>query len=396
MYDFNKASTDGRTARTYTRVRGRYTKPEKKRHGQLIALGIIFFVVIALNVAARLSTTFADWYAVNVFTKISGVFSRIPSLVGFSVGEVMIMAGIFILLPALLILIVAIIFAEGKRLKLLKIGAGVLAWVLAFVAVTETMNCFIMYRCTTIEEKYYDTAKGYTIDELKDMVNFYVDRINALSAEVERDENGDVYLGTEEEFNVDCIAAMENISSQYPQLDGYYPRPKELKSSMLMTQMNMRGVYFPFSLEANYNGAMMNVNYPTTICHEYTHLKGIILEDEANFLSFVAATCYDDKEFMYSGYIMAFNYSFNELARYIPESEATEILSRIEPQVWKDNKFVSEEYRKTVKEEAVLPSETVEEVSDTFVDTNLKVNGVSDGIMSYNRVVELLLHYYYS
>ena len=39
-------------------------------------------------------------------------------------------------------------------------------------------------------------------------------------------------------------------------------------------------------------------------------------------------------------------------------------------------------------------TEIVEEVSDTFTDTTLKLNGVSDGMVSYSRVVRLLLQYY--
>ena len=32
--------------------------------------------------------------------------------------------------------------------------------------------------------------------------------------------------------------------------------------------------------------------------------------------------------------------------------------------------------------------------SDTLTDASLKLNGVSDGMISYNRVVELLLQWY--
>lgn len=395
MYDFNKAAADGRTTRMYTRMKGGRRPPEKKKPVQLIVLGIIFLFVIALNVLARLSTPFADWYMLNIFGNISDIFSRIPSLVDFSVGEVMIAVAVFGIPLMIVILLVTLIFAAGKRRAVLKFGGSVLAWILAFVALTETMNCFVMYQCTTIEERYYDTSRGYTVDELRNMVEFYITELNTLSAEVERDENGQIYLGTKEELTADCISAMANISDTYPQLEGYYPEAKELRSSMLMTQMNMGGVYFPFSLEANYNGAMVNTKYPSTICHEYTHLKGIILEDEANFISFVATTEYGDKEFAYSGYMMAFNYSYNELARYIPDEDKKEILSKLAPQVWTDNKFVSDEYRQKIEKEAVLSTEKVEEASDTFVDTNLKANGVPDGIVSYTRVVELLLHYYY-
>ena len=43
---------------------------------------------------------------------------------------------------------------------------------------------------------------------------------------------------------------------------------------------------------------------------------------------------------------------------------------------------------------ALIDTEIVDEISDVFIDTNLKVNGVTDGAVSYSRVVRLLLQYY--
>jgi hypothetical protein len=42
-----------------------------------------------------------------------------------------------------------------------------------------------------------------------------------------------------------------------------------------------------------------------------------------------------------------------------------------------------------------VDTEVVEEATDAFIDTTLKVDGVSDGIISYSRVVKLLLQYFY-
>ena len=44
------------------------------------------------------------------------------------------------------------------------------------------------------------------------------------------------------------------------------------------------GLYFPFSMEANYNDTMSIMNKPFTMCHELAHTHGYIFEDEANFL----------------------------------------------------------------------------------------------------------------
>lgn len=41
------------------------------------------------------------------------------------------------------------------------------------------------------------------------------------------------------------------------------------------------GVYSPFTVEANYNGDMPDYNVPHTLCHELSHLKGFMREDEA-------------------------------------------------------------------------------------------------------------------
>ena len=62
--------------------------------------------------------------------------------------------------------------------------------------------------------------------------------------------------------------------------------------------------------------------------------------------------------------------------------------------MWADKKFLTQEAWEEVEQKAVLPTETVKAAADTFLDTNLTLNGVSDGTVSYSRVVSLLLWYY--
>ena len=47
-----------------------------------------------------------------------------------------------------------------------------------------------------------------------------------------------------------------------------------------------------------------------------------------------------------------------------------------------------------VEEKAVLKTEVVDKVSDKLSETSMVLNGVEDGVLSYTRVVSLLLHYY--
>jgi hypothetical protein len=63
-------------------------------------------------------------------------------------------------------------------------------------------------------------------------------------------------------------------------------------------------------------------------------------------------------------------------------------------QVWVDNTFVTQEEWDRINGKAIIDTDVVEEAADVFVETNLKVNGVTDGAVSYSRVVKLLLQYY--
>ena len=67
---------------------------------------------------------------------------------------------------------------------------------------------------------------------------------------------------------------------------------------------------------------------------------------------------------------------------------------KISGQVSKDNIFLTKDNWKKVEETSILDTETVKKAADTFIDTNLKVNGVSSGKVSYTHVVALLLDYY--
>ena len=59
-----------------------------------------------------------------------------------------------------------------------------------------------------------------------------------------------------------------------------------------------------------------------------------------------------------------------------------------------ENIFLEEEMWEKVEEKAVIKTEVVDKVSDKLSETSMVLNGVEDGILSYTRVVGLLLHYY--
>ena len=283
------------------------------------------------------------------------------------------------------------------------------AWTVLVVCLIMTLNCFILYHASTFSQHYFGEDTGeYTLVELIEVYNMVAGQCNGLAGQIERDENGmAVYNGSMGKdgrpLDMEDMARelMRQLGGKYPQLDGYYPRPKALMTSDFMCQQHMQGYYFPFSMEANYNDVMHILNFPSTMCHELAHLRGYIYEDEANFIGYLACVESEDVFFQYAGYLSVLVYLNNDLYRAWKEERAVyeEAAAIVRPvavdaQVWEDNIFVTEEEWERINGKALIDTEIVDKAADVFIDANLKVNGVADGKVSYSRVVRLLLQYY--
>lgn len=376
--------------------------------------GIVAFTAI-INIVAWRSTAFCNYYVLHIYPFFVNTYGRMTGWVPFSVGEVMIVLGLMLTAAVLLSGLVAVIFLLAGR----KGGFSVYrrlcgrfhagyAWVLAGIFVIMTLNCFIPYHCSPLEERYGLAAAhaeeesggkadlyadSYTLEELARLRDFIVAKANILANQVERDENGTIIFPE----NMDEIAAesMRSLSISCEQLGGYYPASKEIAFSGFLSQQSMKGYFFPFSMEANHNGMMQPVNRPATICHEYAHLKGFMFEDEANLIGFLACINSPDVTFQYSGYLSVLNYVNNEFYDAIGKNQevyASHV--KISPLVRAENVFLEEKAWKKVEEKAVLKTEVVDKVSDKLSETSMIFNGVQDGILSYTRVVGLLISYY--
>lgn len=385
-----------------------------KRRGWILLLGIVALAALA-NAIAWESSGFCDWYVRCVYPLWVSTYSRMTGIFPFSVGEIMLLLGVTLTVLVLLSGIVAVVSrigfrntrVYGKVMGCCRKYFAVYAWIFAGVAVVMTLNCFIPYHCSTLEEKYglmdRMTAddpmlqefleKEYTIEELGQLRDYVVIKCNELAAQVQRDENGNIiYPENMEEI---AVQAMLNLSADCEQLKGYYPQPKQFAFSEFFSQQKMKGYFFPFSMEINYNALMHEINRPATICHEYAHLKGFMYEEEANMIGFLACIRSSDVTFQYSGYLSVLNYINNEFYDAIGRNAAVYASHvKISSQVQKENIFLEKKAWERVEKKAVISTEVVDKVSDKLSETSMVLNGVEDGILSYTRVVGLLLHYY--
>ena len=413
----------------------------------------ILAVIFLLNVAAWCSTAFCDWYIANIFPVWVNTYGRFTGIFPFSAGEWLLAAGV--ILTALALILGALWAAWGIFAGIRKVRSRIMerkasgavglagvwvyarpvqvsgfrrfsrgffrfyAWVFLAVCLIMTLNCLILYHASPFAERYFGENSGEdTSVELITLYNKVAEECNRLAEVMERDETGlVVYTGGDGtkislrdseswRAGLDCMGEdarklMQQLGDTYPQLAGWYPKPKAMFFSDFMCQQYMQGYYFPFSMEANYNDVMHILNIPATMCHELAHLKGFIYEDEANFIGYLACIQSEDPFFQYAGYLSVLNYLYNDVRKLEAENPAAyeEAALAVQPvnvskQVWEDNIFVSEEEWERINKKALIDTETVDKAADVFIDTNLKVNGVSDGAVSYSRVVRLLLQYY--
>lgn len=371
-------------------------------------------VIILMNIAAWLSVDFCDWYIAYVYPVWLNTYARLTSLVPFSVGEIMLFLAT--LLTALgIMLCVWNVIAFGKYKRVLVQYGRIYAWIVLIVSYVMTCNCFIMYHASSFSEKYMcsneigsmvvgvktsavtevmtEKKPIYTKKNIVILRNYLVEKCNTLALQIERDEKGNaIYCG---DLMTESIKAMEHLGEKYEQLSGFYVTPKYLAASGFFSQQHIQGYYFPFSMEANINGMMHICNVAPTICHELSHTKGFIYEDDANFIAFLACIESEDLFVQYCGYLSVLNYVNNDFYKSISNNKNIyKRHVRISDLVAEDNIFLSKEDWEVVEKKAVVKTATVKKVSNTLMETTLKLNGVEEGMQQYDKVVNLLLDYY--
>lgn len=388
---------------------------------------LLLFITI-MNILAIVSYPFAKFYRRTIFHNVSILLSHITGLTEISVGEVLICLGIFMLLFAVPIFVLGFIKVPVLR-KMRKIYFRFVVYALVFIYFTETFHCFMLYHAGTLEgeivainkridrdrenniQHHYNNDIGNEIYEISGIhksdndndsgnisdieklllvYNNVTLKINELSDKMQRYSNGDLVC---DYTYRECIAAMHHISDYYPLLKGYYPNPKKIYYSDIMSQQYLEGIYFPFSMEANYNSIMYCSNYPSVICHELSHLKGYIREDEANFIAYVACVNSDNDFMKYSGYLSVYYYLMNDLYEYGDDKIYSKMIA-ISDKADDDNIFLKREDFEKIEENAIISTEKLSDATDQFLESNLKLNGVSSGMNNYNEVVKLLIIYY--
>lgn len=352
---------------------------------------IVTLVLLGALIVLGWSKESAEWYATTTYPWLSSAVALIPSLLPFSLAEVMIVAGVVGLVIFIVVSIYGIVRTRDERgfrtaklvLNLVCTASVVLLLFMLLAGINYHRKEFSELSGLNIAE----TGATYHADELNDLGMFLVDEM-AQDREALGDDR-DIYHASPETFTHyanESVSLMNELQNSYPVFQRpLYSAPKPVIASKALCYANIAGLFFPFTVESNINIEDPFFTQPFTMAHELAHQTGFMREDEANFIAFLACMESDDPLVRYSGAYQAFVRTYPILRR-VDADVARELWSSLPDSVKEDNTYYSnllKQYEGPVKE-----------VSTKINDTYLKANSQHDGVAAYDRMVNLLLAWY--
>ena len=230
---------------------------------------------------------------------------------------------------------------------------------------------------------YVEVEGPYQQKELVRLSRVLIQEANELRALVPEDEAGVMRLpASPQETLTLALLGYAEAAKLYPELGGNIGPAKKVIVPQLMSYLGIGGIYFPFTGEANVNMHQPAPFLPATICHEMAHQNGFAREDEANYLGYLACRLHPDPAFRYSGTLSALRVSMGTL-RQLDSLAFRELRELYSPGLVRDLKAT---YAYWEKYEGPM-----EELSEQVNNLFLRANRQEDGILSYNRMLDLLL-----
>ena len=359
-------------------------------------------VSLILHLMARHMSGFADAYMEIMNPVMTGTEGRLAGFLPFSLGEALIaLLLLFILIRAVRLVRAGLAFLRNRKNKIENrrqssdkdAAAGRerkgprrlfrrICLLLSVILLLFVLNEDIYFSAASFAETYDLESMEYSDQDLISVCQYLGNEINTCADRVSRDDRGIMVLAEDPADKV--RSSLRQLGEEYPRLRGFYPRPKRVLCSFVLSYAGFTGIYSVITCEANYNRDMPAYNIPFTIGHELAHLKGVMSEKEANFIGYLACIRSEDPDLRYSGAVLGFIYCANELKKRDPEAWKA-VHEALDEDAMRDiiwNSAFWDAYEGSV-------SETADRLNDTY----LKTEGLEAGTASYDQVVDMIVTY---
>ena len=182
------------------------------------------------------------------------------------------------------------------------------------------------------------------------------------------------------------IPAMRQVIAEA----GYHvtatPRVRVVRPKGILMRWNTAGIYLPFSGEGHVDAGMLPVQIPFTLAHEMAHGFGVTDEGDCNFLAYLACRNAADPAVRFAGVLTYWRYAASAYRRVFPEA----FNSRYDQLPAVVRRILAEIHANDARYPDLFPK-----LRNAVYDSYLKTQGVHEGLLSYNRVVELAVAYHH-
>ena len=323
------------------------------------------------------------YFSASFYAALSTIGARFTNAIPLSLAECTLIA-LVVAVPGWLIFQIRGI---AQKCKPLAAFLATLCMATGLLPAAFTFSCGLNYYRPSFASRIGLEIRPSSAQELALLLQELVQSANTLRAGLREDADGVLLSSFESprEMAADAARAFALLGEDYPVLSGYVPYPKAVFLSDIMSYLDLVGFYFPFTFEANVNTAIPDVDIPAGMVHELAHYKGIMQEQEANYIAWLGCRASGNAELEYSGTILAYIHTANAL--YATNSDLFwQVAEQLSPAVQRDLAARRSYWNRHAGAAA--------EVSAAVNDRYLKFNNQSSGVVSYGAMVDLLLAEY--
>ena len=347
---------------------------------------LIFFGIAALALAAEILSR----YSVGLADFVSGTFGKAVRTVmayatyifPFSVAEMLLWFS-----PVILgvIIYLAVKCVNRSWQSFSRFVAGLLA-IASMIYSMFVCTLGTAYYGTKVADKMGIARKNVSAEELYDTVKQLVEVISAEIDKVHYPEGTySVMPYSYEEMNKKLNDAFAVVCEKYDGIDSIVSRTKPVILSPYWTYTHISGLYTFFTGEAN-----VNTNYPDVVmvssaAHELAHQRGVVSEDEANFVAFMVCLNSDDPFIRYAGCMDVYQDLTTALYSASPELYM-KLWSEVPKEVTAEYNAYSEFFDKYRENVAA-------DVAGSMNNAYIENHNQPAGVKSYGMVVDLVVSY---
>ena len=339
---------------------------------------VIFLITSVMLFLSKRSAATADALDIYISTPMRRAMAAFGDLFPFSLFEIIILS-----LP------IIAFFVIFRCVRVFKSGVGRLRFIANILAVAlilysgNSIALGISYNTTPVDERMGLVEVTITEDTLADAFSELCLEVNALSEQIHHGTTSSSPY-TLDEVSVILCDGFDVVNEKYGFPSSFDSRAKGVGALNILSYLRLTGIYTYYTGEANVNTDYPDYDVIFTAAHEMSHQRGVLRENEASFVGYLACMSTDDVYVRYSASLSMLDYIGTALWRTNPDRyyEIIEGLSSVAVADLRSSYAVTAEYGDTF----------LADISRFVNDMFLKSNG-TDGVVTYGRVVTLYMEY---